>query len=234
MESRLISLLGLMGMLLIAWAGSLNRKRFPWRTVLCGLALQLMFAVVILKTAFGRTVFQLAQTAATRLIGFANDGTSMLFGPLAQADVLGKTYGPGNRLVLAITVIATITLVSALPASLNHWGILQWVVRSAAWAMERTMRTRGSESLSAAANILMGQTGAPLVIKRYLARLTQSEILAVMIGGMATIAGGVLAVYVQFGEQTGRTDMAGHLLTWPASQRACPTPFLASAHALEV
>ncbi|MBC8002966.1 MAG: Na+ dependent nucleoside transporter domain protein, partial [Opitutaceae bacterium] len=226
MESRLISFLGLVVMLLLAWAVSLNRKRFPWRTVLSGLALQLLFAVLILKTSFGRTVFQLAQTAVTRLIGFANDGASMVFGPLAQAEVLGKSFGPGNSLILAITVTATIILVSALSALLYHWGVLQRVVRGVAWVMERAMRTSGSESLSAAANIFMGQTEAPLVIKPYLARLTQSEVLAVMIGGMATIAGGVLAVYVQFGEQAGRTDMAGHLLT--ASVMSAPAALLIS------
>jgi CNT family concentrative nucleoside transporter len=218
MELKLISFLGLFVMVALAWACSLNRRLFPWRTVLWGVGLQFMFGWLILKTDAGATVFDLAQRAVTKLIGFANEGARMVFGPLASGESLTGAFGEENALVFAITVTATIILVSALSALLYHYGILQRIVRAVAWVMQRVMRTSGSESLAAAANIFMGQTEAPLVVKPYLARMTNSEILALMTGGMATIAGGVLAAYVSFGVS------AGHLLT--ASVMSAPAALL--------
>ena len=142
----------------------------------------------------------------------------MVFGPLANNGLLTEKLGPGNGFIFVITVTATIILVAALSSLLYHYGILQLVVRGTAWVMQRLMRTSGSESLAAAANIFMGQTEAPLVIRPYLPRMTQSEILALMTGGMATIAGGVLAAYVSFGIS------AGHLLT--ASVMSAPAALL--------
>jgi CNT family concentrative nucleoside transporter len=224
MHLKLISLLGLFVMIGLAWACSLNRKQFPWRTVGSGLALQFAFALLILKTDFGAGVFGFANAAVSRLLGFANEGASMVFGPLANPQLLTEKWGADNAAIVAIIITATIILVSALSSLLYHYGILQRVVRGMAWVMQRTMRTSGSESLTAAANIFMGQTEAPLVVKPYLARMTRSELLALMISGMATIAGGVLAVYVAFGQRAGRMDMAGHLLT--ASFMSAPAALL--------
>jgi concentrative nucleoside transporter, CNT family len=204
---KLTGLLGVVVFLALAWSLSLNRKRFPWRTVLCGLALQFTFGLLILKTGPGRAVFEYFNVAVRQFIGFAKEGTAMVFGPLAKEEVLAGSWGPGNGVVFAILVVGTIILVSAVSSLLYHYGLLQKVVRGMAWVMQKVMRTSGSESLSAAANVFMGQTEAPLVIKPYLPRMTRSELLAMMTGGMCTIAGGVLAVYVEFGID------AGHLLT---------------------
>ncbi len=218
MYLTLVSLLGMVVMIALAWGCSLDRKRFPWRTVLSGLALQFLFAWLILKTTGGAAAFDFAQRAVTKLISFADDGARMVFGPLTDTALLAQKLGLPNAFIFAITVSATIILVSAVSSFLYHYGILQLVVRGMGWVMQRVMRTSGSESLAAAANIFMGQTEAPLVIKPYLARMTQSEILALMVGGMATIAGGVLAAYVQLGVS------AGHLLT--ASVMSAPAALI--------
>ena len=218
MQLKLVSLLGLAVFIGLAWAMSANRKRFPWRAVLWGLGLQFLFGFLILRTKPGDQVFNFFQRAVTKLIGFADEGSKMVFGPLANTDLLTEKLGQGNGFIFVITVTATIILVAALSSLLYHYGVLQLVVRGTAWVMQRLMRTSGSESLAAAANIFMGQTEAPLVIRPYLARMTRSEILALMTGGMATIAGGVLAAYVSFGIS------AGHLLT--ASVMSAPAALL--------
>ncbi len=218
MQLKLVSLLGLVVFLGIAWSISSNRRRFPWRAVVWGVGLQFVFGFLILKTAFGAAIFDFFQRGVTKLIGFADHGAKMVFGPLADKELLTQKLGPENAFIFVITVSATIILVAALSALFYHYGILQRLVRGAAWVMQRAMRTSGSESLATAANIFMGQTEAPLVIRPYLARMTQSEILALMTGGMATIAGGVLAAYVSFGIS------AGHLLT--ASVMSAPAALL--------
>jgi CNT family concentrative nucleoside transporter len=205
--SSAVSLLGLAAFIGLAWALSLNRRAFPWRTVLSGLALQATLAFLILRTTPGRNLFAGMDGAFRTLLDFANKGTSMVFGPLADTSLLGQKWGPENAFIFAVTVTGTIIFVSALSSALYHYGILQLIVRSAAWFMGKIMGTSGSESLASAANVVMGQTEAPLVVKPYLLTMTRSELLALMVGGMATIAGGVLAAYVSFGIS------AGHLLT---------------------
>lgn len=217
---KLLSLAGMCVMILLAWIISLNRRLFPWRTVWSGLLLQFLFALLILKTAFGRGFFEYAERGVNRLNAFAQEGAQMVFGPLANRDLLLQTWGPNNTFVFAVTISATIIVVSSLSTLFYHWGILQRIVGAAAWIMQRVMRTSGSESLSAAANIFMGQTEAPLLIRPYLNGLTQSELLAVMVGGMATIAGGVLAVYVSLGASS------GHLVT--ASVMSAPAALMIS------
>ena len=218
MQLKLVSLLGLIVFVGIAWAMSAHRNKFPWRAVLWGLGLQFSFGFLILKTTGGERVFDFFQRGVTKLIGFADDGSKMVFGPLADTTLLTEKLGSGNGFIFVITVTATIILVAALSSLLYHYGILQLVVRGTAWVMQRLMRTSGSESLAAAANIFMGQTEAPLVIRPYLPTMTRSEILALMTSGMATIAGGVLAAYVSFGIS------AGHLLT--ASVMSAPAALL--------
>lgn len=209
---NLISALGAVTLLALAWGLSLNRRRFPWRTVVWGLALQLTFALLLLKTSPGKAVFQLAGRAITGLIAFANEGCQFVFGPLASDAALARAF-PERPLVFAVIVTGTIILVAALSSLLFHWGVLQKVVHAFAWVMRKAMGTSGSETLSAAANIFMGQTEAPLLVKPYVARMTRSELLCMMTGGMATIAGGVAAVYAKMGADAGHPEFAGHLLT---------------------
>lgn len=215
---KLTSLLGLVAFLAMAWALSTDRKRFPWRTVITGVLLQFVFGWLILQTEPGQKFFKSFSDAVSAVLGYAAEGSSFVFGPLANAEAIQKGLAIPSGFVFVITVTGTIIFVSALSSLLYHYGILQLIVRGVAWVMERLMKTSGSESLAAAANIFMGQTEAPLVIKPYLARMTRSEIMALMTGGMATIAGGVLAAYVGFGVS------AGHLLT--ASMMSAPAALL--------
>jgi concentrative nucleoside transporter, CNT family len=218
MPEKLVSFLGVLVLLACAWGLSLDRKRFPVRVVLWGLGLQLTFALIILKTTFGAKFFEFAQKSVTKLNECAMEGAVLVFGTIADQKFLEAEWGVGKGVVLAISIAAMIILVSALSALFYHWGILQRVVRAMGMVMQRTMGTTGSESLAAAANIFMGQTEAPLVIKPYLKGMTRSELLALMVGGMATIAGGVMAVYVAFGASS------GHLLT--ASVMSAPAALL--------
>jgi len=215
---RLICLLGLTVFVALAWAMSSNRRLFPWRTVLGGLGLQLTLGALILRTDGGKALFVFLDRAFSKLLGFANEGVGLVFGPLANREGMTAVFGAGNAFVFALSITGSIILVSALSSLLYHYGILQRVVKGAAWVMRRIMGTSGSETLAAAANIFMGQTEAPLVIKPYLARMTRSELMCLMVGGMATIAGGVLAAYVSFGVS------AGHLLT--ASVMSAPAALL--------
>jgi len=224
MGLKLMSLLGWAAMIAVAWAISSNRRRFPWRTVLWGIGLQFLLALLILKTPGGAALFEFAGKVVQKLIQFSTEGTKFVFGPLADEDLLGKAFGPDHKLVFAILVSGTVIIVSALSALFYHWGILQRVVRAVAWVMRLALGTSGSETLSAAANIFMGQTEAPLVIRPYIPNMTRSELMTIMVCGMAHIAGGVAAVYAAMGMAAGYPNTAGHLLT--ASVLNCPAALL--------
>ena len=224
MHFNLLNLIGWPAMLLLAWAISYNRKQFPWRTVIWGLGLQFALALMILKTPWGGALFEFAGKVIQKLIHFSNEGTKFVFGPLADSDLLADKFGPGNSVVFAILIVGTVVIVSALSSLFYHWGILQRVVRAVAWVMRKAMRTSGSETLSAAANIFMGQTEAPLVIRPYVPRMTRSELMTIMVCGMAHIAGGVAAVYAEMGYRAGYHNTAGHLLT--ASVLNCPAALM--------
>lgn len=211
-------------MLLLAWAISLNRKKFPWRTVAWGMGIQLALALLILNTEIGKGIFIAAGKIIQKLLQFSSEGTKFVFGPLADPGHTGRVFGAENGVVFAILICGTVVIVSSLSSLFYHWGILQRVVRAFAWVMRKLMGTSGSETLSATANIFMGQTEAPLLIKPYIARMTRSELLCMMVGGMATIAGGVAAVYAAMGMKAGYPDTAGHLLT--ASVLNCPAALL--------
>ncbi|MSU20186.1 MAG: Na+ dependent nucleoside transporter domain protein [Pedosphaera sp.] len=205
---KFISAFGLVAIVGLAWALSEKRRLFPWRTVISGIAMQFAIAVFVLRTDAGLSFFNGCQRAVNRFIAFADEGNRMVFGPLAQPDVLAKSFGPENTFLFVITVTGTIILVSAVSTLLYHYGVLQVIVRGMAWVMRRVMGTSGSETLAAAANIFMGQTEAPLVVRPYLCGMTRSELNCLMIGGFANIAGGVLAVY------SGMLKIpAGHLIT---------------------
>jgi CNT family concentrative nucleoside transporter len=205
---RLVSLLGLFVLIAFAWMLSNNRRRFPWRTVLWGVGLQFVFALFILKTPVGAQLFSGAQGAADQLNLFANEGAKMVFGPLGDGETLRRTFGPAQGFVFAVSITATIILISSLSSLLYHWGVLQRVVAAMAWVMQKAMRVSGSEALAGASNIFLGQTEAALLIKPYLARMTQSEIMALMTTGMSTIATGVMAVYAGM-----EGVSAGHIVT---------------------
>ena len=224
MHLHFANLLGWLAMLLFAWGISYNRRKFPWRTVIWGLGLQFTLALLILNTEAGKSFFVFAGKVIQKLIQFSTEGTKFVFGPLADQTLTGKVFGEGNAVVFAILVCGTVVIVAALSSLFYHWGILQRVVRAVAWVMRQAMGTSGSETLSAAANIFMGQTEAPLVIRPYVPRMTRSEIMTIMVCGMAHIAGGVAAVYAAMGMAAGYPNTAGHLLT--ASVLNCPAALL--------
>ena len=221
MSPRLISALGLVVLIACAWAVSNNRRRFPWRTVLWGVALQFFFALFILKTPIGAGIFAGAQSVVDQLNVFSNEGAKMVFGPLADSQQLTAVFGPTGAFVFAISISATIILISSLSALLYHWGVLQRVVAGMAWVMQRLMGTSGSESLAGASNIFLGQTEAALLIRPYLAKMTQSEVMALMTTGFSTIATGVMVVYAGLPSMS-----AGHIIT--ASVLGAPAGLLIS------
>ena len=221
---RLRSLLGLILLAVVAWALSVNRGRVPWRVVLWGLALQLLFGLVILKTPVGERVFDGLNDVVVALLGFTVEGARFIFGdlvfnnvPVGSGDVgMGPFQeAPGTvartGAFFAFNVLPTIIFFSSFMTVLYHLGVMQLLVKGIAWVMLHTMRTSGAETLSAAGNIFVGQTEAPLLIKPFVERMTSSELHAVMTGGFATVAGGVLAAYVGM-LVAYFPDIAGHLM----------------------
>lgn len=182
-------LLGVASMLGLAWLFSRNRRRIDWRLVGSGLVLQLVIAVAVLKVPAIRSIFDAIASFFIQVLAFTREGSLFLFGDLVENT---SSFG----YIFALQVLPTIVFFAALTSLLYYLNILQYVVYGMAWVMKRTMRLSGAESLSAAANVFVGQTEAPLVVKPYIDTMTRSEILALMTGGMATIAGAVLAAYV--------------------------------------
>ena len=175
-----------------------------WRTVMWGIALQLGFALLILKFEVGgrRPVYEFFDAVANgvkRFLEFTDAGSLFVFGVLANQPKLGEVLGPENGFIFAFKALPTIIFISSFFTVLYYFGVLQFVVRLMAKAMMFLMRTSGAETLSAAANVFMGQTEAPIIVKPFVPRMTQSELLAMMVGGMATISGGVMAVYISLG-----------------------------------
>ena len=209
--TRAQPLVGAIVILGIAYAFSSDRRAIDLRTVAWGLALQIVFALIVLKTAIGQQVFGLLGAWITRLLSFAFVGAGFVFGPLgnsAQWQQVAAVLGPGaSGLPVAFQVAPTIIFVAALFAVLYYFGVMQIVVRVFAVVMHRVLRASGAESLNVAASICMGQTEAPLTIRPYLPEMTQSELMTVMTSGMAHISGGIMAAYILFGVE------AKHLLT---------------------
>jgi concentrative nucleoside transporter, CNT family len=220
---RATSGLGLLVFLLFAWLLSVHRSAIRWRPVVWGLGLQFIFAVIIIVTPVGRGFFQGLNDIFVALIGYTNEGASFLFGNLIRPNVpVGPAEGPFGTVaevgtwantgaLFAFSVLPTIIFFSSLMTLLYYMGIMQWVVKGFAWVMVRTMGTSGSESLSAAGNIFVGQTEAPLLVKPFVRTMTNSELHAVMTGGFATVAGGVMAAYIGM-LMAFFPDIAGHLI----------------------
>lgn len=203
-------LLGIVTIIGIGWLLSNNKKQINWRLIISGVALQLIFAILVFEVPFLESAFRSIADMFVLVIGFTNNGTDFLFRSFSTGQV------DTALLNFAFNVLPTIVFFSALTALFYHWGILQRVVYLFAWVMKRTMKLSGAESLAAAGNIFLGQTEAPLLVRPYLHRMSKSEIMALMTGGMATIAGGVLASYIGFlgGEDLIQKQMfAKHLLT---------------------
>jgi len=240
LAERAVSLLGLAVFLLIAWGLSVNRRAVRWRIVAWGVGLQLIFAVIILRSPPGRRIFESLNDLFTALIGYTVEGASFIFGNLVFNNV---PVGPGGEgfppmepigattawaatgAFFAFQVLPTIIFFSSLMTLLYYLGIMQVVVRGFAWLMVRTMGTSGSESLSAAGNVFVGQTEAPLLVKPFVRTMTLSELHAVMTGGFATVAGGVMAAYVGM-LIAFFPDIAGHLIA--ASVMSAPAALAVS------
>lgn len=205
---RMISAFGLVVLVGVAYALSDNRSRIQWRTVVTGIALQLVFGLLILKTSAGRAVFSAAGDAFSAVLNYTAEGSKFLFGSLALPQTVG--------FIFVTMVLPTIIFMSALMSVLYHLGIMQKVVEVVARVMMKVMKASGAESLAAAANIFVGQTEAPLVIKPYVNTMTRSEIMCLMTGGMATVAGGVLAAFVGFGIDAGHL-LAASVMSAPAA-----------------
>jgi CNT family concentrative nucleoside transporter len=199
---RLQALLGVFAFLALICACSKDLRAVSWRTVGWGAALQVGLALLILKLEIdGRRpffeLFRLAGAAVGKFLEFTNAGSQFVFGVLADQAAMSKVFP--NGFVFAFTALPTIIFVSSFFTVLYFFGVLQFVVRLFARMMMYLMRTSGAETLSAAANVFMGQTEAPIIVKPYVPMMTQSELLALMTGGMATISGGVMAVYIALG-----------------------------------
>ncbi len=221
MPLRLVSFIGFLVIIAIAYALSSNRKRVNFTTLAWGIGLQVLtFVLVIGVPAIGfdgpfRFIFNGANDFVNAIINYTNEGTKFLFGPLADTQKMGG-------IIFAVNILPTIVFTATLMAVFYHLGIMQKIVRLMAWVMYRTMKVSGAESLSNAANVFLGQTEAPIVVKPYLEKMTRSELLAVMVGGMASTAGGVLVAYVTFLKDM-IPDIAGHLLG--ASVLSAPASF---------
>ena len=214
--------LGIAVLVGICYLLSTNKKAVSWRLVIVGLGLQFVLAIAILKVPGVSTVFDWLAKGFQRILEFTEAGAQFLFGSIVQnLDTFGYIF--------AFQVLPTIVFFSAFSAILYYFGILQKVVYGLAWIMSKTMGLSGPESLAAAANVFIGQTEAPLVVKPYLENMTKSEMLCLMTGGMATIAGGVFAAYVGYlggDDPVQQVYFAKHLLT--ASIISAPAAIVAA------
>jgi CNT family concentrative nucleoside transporter len=199
-----VSFLGLLVMLVLAWSMSNNKRIIPWRTVITGTLLQIIFALIILRTPIGRAFFIWLSDVVTVFLDFSDAGARFIFG-----DGFSEHF-------FAFKVLPTIIFFSSVITILYYLGILQFIVKIFAKIMMKVMGTSGAESLASAVNVFVGQTEAPLLIRPYVPFLTQSELMAVMVGGFSNIAGGVLAAYVGMGVDAGHL-IASSVMSAPAS-----------------
>ena len=217
LNSFLRGLLGMFVLILISFLLSSNKKAINWRTVVFGLGAQIFLAIGVLKVSFVQNFFEWVGSLFIAVLDFTLEGTKFLFASFSTGEI------EAPLVTFAISILPTVIFFSALTSVLFYLGIIQRVVKGMAWLLSKLLQVSGAESLSVAGNIFLGQTEAPLMIKAYLDKMTKSEILLVMIGGMATVAGGVLAAYIGFlgGEdEVLKLFYAKHLLT--ASVMAAP------------
>ena len=217
LNSFLRGLLGMFVLVLISYLLSANRKAINWRTVIFGLGAQIILAIGVLKVSFIQSFFEWVGSLFIAVLDFTLEGTKFLFASFSTGEI------EAPLVTFAISILPTVIFFSALTSVLFYLGIIQRVVKGLAWLLSKLLQVSGAESLSVAGNIFLGQTESPLMIKAYLEKMNRSEILLVMIGGMATVAGGVLAAYIGFlggDDEVLRLFYAKHLLT--ASVMAAP------------
>ncbi len=214
---RATSLFGIGAMVGIAWLLSTDRKAIAWRPVMWGVALQLALGALVLSPAVSGFFYGVVSRGVEQLLAFSEEGATFVFGSIEPHEILvgghketivGRVSPPVKT--FAFWILPTIVFFSALMSVLYHLGVMQWIVRLLAKVMVKTLGTSGAESLSAAGNIFVGQTEAPLLVRPFVATMTRSELMAVMTGGFATVAGGVMGAYVKFLEDI--PDIAGHLV----------------------
>ena len=217
LNSFLRGLLGMFVLILISYLLSANKKAINWRTVFFGLGAQIFLAVGVLKVSFVQNFFEWVGSLFIAVLDFTLEGTKFLFASFSTGEI------EAPLVTFAISILPTVIFFSALTSVLFYLGIIQRIVKGMAWLLSKLLQVSGAESLSVAGNIFLGQTESPLMIKAYLEKMNRSEILLVMIGGMATVAGGVLAAYIGFlggDDEVLRLYYAKHLLT--ASVMAAP------------
>ena len=215
MTSILFGLFGLVVLLGIAWLFSNNKSRVDWKLVATGVTLQIAFAALVLLVPGGKDVFDALGQGFVKVLSFVGAGSNFIFGSLMDTSKFG--------FIFAFQVLPTIIFFAALMSVLYHLGVMQAVVRAMAWAITKVMRVSGAETTSVCASVFIGQTEAPLTVRPYIGRMTESELITMMIGGMAHIAGGVLAAYVGMlggGDEAQQAFYAKHLLA--ASIMAAP------------
>jgi len=208
-------LFGLAVLVAIAWVFSVNRRKVDWKLVATGITLQIAFAAVVLLVPGGKDVFDAIGKGFVKVLEFVGAGSKFIFGDLMDVSKFG--------FIFAFQVLPTIIFFSALMGVLYHLGVMQAVVRGMAWAITKVMRVSGAETTSVCASVFIGQTEAPLTVRPYIPKMTESELITMMIGGMAHIAGGVLAAYVGMlgaGDPAAQAFYAKHLLA--ASIMAAP------------
>ena len=230
----LFGVFGLLVLLSIAWLFSAGKRQIDWRLVGIGVILQISFAMLVLMVPGGRDVFDALSHGFVNILAYVAEGTRFIFGPIGDEHLFGSAIAAGQGetapdafkkygFIFAVQVLPTIIFFAALMGVLYHLGVMQFIVRIIAMGITKVMRVSGAETTSVCASIFIGQTEAPLTIKPYLSSMTKSELLTVMIGGMAHIAGGVLAAYVMLlggGDPEQQAYYAKHLLT--ASIMAAP------------
>ena len=190
------ALIGVFGILGLAYLLSSDRRKVNWRVVAGGLGLQIIIAAGVLLFPAVEALFSLIAQMFAVALEISVNAAGFVFGPLSDIAKMEGAFGKGNGFVFAFMALPSILFFSALSSLLYYFGVLQFVVRKMAWVMSRVMRLSGAESLAAAANVFVGQTEAPLIVKPYVPKMTRSEMLALMVGGMATIAGSVFAIYM--------------------------------------
>lgn len=205
-------IIGIAGLIALAWAISENRRAFPWRTAAIALAVQFALALLLIKLPGSQIVFRWIGNAVDALVRATEAGTSLVFGFLGGAPLPFEETFPGASFIFAFRSLPLVIFIGALSAVLYHYRVLPWVVRGFAWALRKALGISGAASFSTAANVFIGMVEAPLLVRPYVERMSRSELFIVMTGGMATIAGTVFALYVTLLEGM-ISDPAGHVLT---------------------
>ncbi len=200
-------IIGIIVLIGIAYLLSSHRKKIDWKLVAAGLLLQVVVAILILKVPFVRSGFDLIGAGFVKFLSFSSNGAQFLFGDLARNSDAAADAKHNLGFLFAFQALPTVIFFSSVTAGLYYLGILQKVVYVFAWIMTKTMRLSGAESLSAAGNVFLGQTEAPLLVRPFIARMTQSELHCLMTGGMATIAGSVMGAYIAFLGGTDPTEL---------------------------